>query len=615
MVIETEYKTKSCDVLVIGGGAAGCAAARALSGGDEKVILVEKATIGRSGCLAAGVNAINAWLAPGREPREYADYAMADAHGIASRELLLSMSERLNEAVEFLESLGVRILKDGNGAYVSRSWRNLKIGGENIKPLLAASLKDRKNLEILERTQAVSYLLNGDDPPGIAGAAALKVGEPVVYLIGAGAVICATGGVAGVYAPNNKGKSSHKTWYCPFDTGAGHGMGILAGAEFTTLEMRFVALRTEDCCAPTGTLALGAGARQVNAFGEEYEARYGNTTSRRVLAARTETLEGRGPVRLATPDLSPGERKSLARAYFNMAPLQALKWLEEENAVRGEAGGEAGREAERDGETETRKEIRPLSAFVEGTEPYVTGGHAAGGYRVNVKRETTIPGLFACGDVAGGAPQKYVSGAIAEGRIAAEGALEHLEKTKSRDRVPEEAFEGPAVPELKALLKTFAENGDPGYSTEDLEEAMQKAMDELAGGKSRNYVYNSKGLALAGERIRDLFRLSGKLKASAPRDLNRIWELRERLITAASLVAHLRARKETRWPGFGTHGEHPGPKKEFELFVCSRLKKPRPVPPAEGDWGEIEILMRDLATEEILSAPDEAGDRSGEAES
>ena len=56
-------------------------------------------------------------------------------------------------------------------------------------------------------------------------------------------------------------------WYPPFNTGAGYAMGIKAGAEMTTFEMRFIALRCKDTIAPTGTLAQGAGAKQINSLG------------------------------------------------------------------------------------------------------------------------------------------------------------------------------------------------------------------------------------------------------------------------------------------------------------------------------------------------------------
>ena len=68
------------DILIIGGGTAGCYAALTIAEqSDAKVIIAEKANIKRSGCLAAGVNAINAYIVEGRKPEDYVDYAILPA--------------------------------------------------------------------------------------------------------------------------------------------------------------------------------------------------------------------------------------------------------------------------------------------------------------------------------------------------------------------------------------------------------------------------------------------------------------------------------------------------------------------------------------------------------
>ena len=63
----------SGDVLIIGGGAAGIFAAIRLSemNPNLKIFLVDKANIYRSGCLAAGVNALNAYLGENHTPEDY----------------------------------------------------------------------------------------------------------------------------------------------------------------------------------------------------------------------------------------------------------------------------------------------------------------------------------------------------------------------------------------------------------------------------------------------------------------------------------------------------------------------------------------------------------------
>jgi adenylylsulfate reductase subunit A len=69
-----EKKLLTTDVLIIGGGTAGCYAALTICENSQlSVIIAEKANIKRSGCLAAGVNAINAYIVKGRKPEDYVD--------------------------------------------------------------------------------------------------------------------------------------------------------------------------------------------------------------------------------------------------------------------------------------------------------------------------------------------------------------------------------------------------------------------------------------------------------------------------------------------------------------------------------------------------------------
>ena len=146
------------DILIIGGGTAGCYAALTISeNSDAKVLICEKAHIKRSGCLAAGVNALNAYIVHGKTPQDYVDYAKKDANGIVREDLLLTMSQKLNSVTERLERLGLVILKDENGKYVTRGNRNLKINGENIKPILAKVVENLPNAEILNRVNITDF--------------------------------------------------------------------------------------------------------------------------------------------------------------------------------------------------------------------------------------------------------------------------------------------------------------------------------------------------------------------------------------------------------------------------------------------------------------------------
>ena len=545
----------STDVLVIGGGTAGCYAALTISeNSDKKVLICEKAHIKRSGCLAAGVNALNAYIVEGRKPQDYVDYAKKDADGIVREDLLLTMSEKLNEVTHRLEKLGLVILKDENGKYVTRGNRNLKINGENIKPILADAVEKAKNVTVLNRVNIFDYSVKDNK---INGAFGFGIESGIFYTIEAKAVIIATGGAAGLYKPNNPGFSRHKMWYPPFNTGAGYAMGIRAGAEMTTFEMRFIALRCKDTIAPTGTLAQGVGAKQINSLGEVYETKYGLTTSERVYGTVNENQEGRGPCYLRTEGITAEQDESLLKAYLNMAPSQTIKWIES-------------------GRNSSRQNVE-----IEGTEPYIVGGHTASGYWVDTDRATTIEGLFAGGDVAGGCPQKYVTGALAEGEIAGLSAVKYIDSKESFEKISDED----TTYHLRETEKYLTDRNSL-YTTEQLEEAMQTVMDSYAGGIKTNYRFNEKQLDIADCKIRQLETLTDDLYAEDFQELMYICELKERLTVCKSVIAHLRARKETRWHSFAENLDYPEKDdRNFNKYVNSRLEN-----------GEIKIIIRDLVT-------------------
>ena len=552
------------DILIVGGGTAGCYAALTIrEKSNYSIVIAEKANIKRSGCLAAGVNAINAYIVKGRKPEDYVEYAKKDADEIVREDLLLTMSQGLNRVTKKMEDLGLVILKDENGEYVARGNRNIKINGENIKPLLASAVEALSDVTIINRINITDYIVEDNK---IKGAYGFSIEDGTAYEIRAKKVLCATGGAAGLYRPNNPGFSRHKMWYPPFNTGAGYAMGLRSGAEMTTFEMRFIALRCKDTIAPTGTIAQGVGAKQVNSLGEVYEDKYGLTTSQRVFGTVMENINGRGPCYLRTEGISKEQDESLRKAYLNMAPSQTLKWVE------------AGRNP-----SEQNVEI-------EGTEPYIVGGHTASGYWVDTNRQTTIDGLYAAGDVAGGCPQKYVTGAMVEGEIAAIDMIKHLDAEGETAGVTETKGVGKADGAFENKVSEynhFLEEKVEQFSTEALEEAMQKIMDNYAGGISTHYQFNGKQLALAKEKIAQLTELTDGLNATDMHELMFVYELKERLMVCQALIAHLGARKETRWHSFAENLDYPHKSDNWLKYVNSRYED-----------GQIKIIYRNLVERE-----------------
>lgn len=521
--IKTEHL--DTDLLIIGGGTAGCYAAVIARETDPecRVTVIEKAHIERSGCLAAGINAINAYLNPGETPETFLDYVKKDSAGLVREDLLYSIAEGLNRVTRRVEEWGLPILKDADGNYTARGKRSIRINGERFKPIIARAAV-KSGAEILNRVVATNYIVAGGR---VCGAFGFSIRENTFYVIRAKAVICATGGASGLYRPNNDGGARHKMWYPPFNTGAGYAMGIRAGAEMTGFEMRFIALRVKDTIAPTGTLAQGVSAPQINAKGEKYLERFGKSTPMRLYATLEENRSGNGPCYLDTRHLSGEQSNNLKEAYLNMCPGMVLFWADH--------GWEPNE--------------RPIE--ITGSEPYIVGGHAQSGYWVDRQRRTTLPGLYAAGDVAGGAPKKYVTGCFVEGEMAARDAVREIHGTGLAD-LTDELIKA----ELKRVFAPLDNTGEV-FTPGELEERLQKIMDEYAGGISAGYELYEEKLLLAREKLGELKNLLPRLKAVDFHELMQAHEVIDRVDVARVLVEHLLYRKETRWPCYQSRVDYP----------------------------------------------------------
>ena len=129
----------------------------------------------------------------------------------------------------------------------------------------------------------------------------------------------------------------------------------------------------------------------------------------------------------------------------------------------------------------------------------------------------------------------------------------------------------------------------------------EKIMDQYAGGIGTDYRYSGMSLAKADEKIAALLPVVDTLAATDTYELMQIYELRERLIVCQAVIAHLAARKETRWHSFGENTDYPQQSEEWMKYVNSRMEN-----------GEIKIVYRDLITKEntgLNTAEKGAGER------
>jgi adenylylsulfate reductase, subunit A len=551
------------DLLIVGGGNAGCfAAIEAKKLAPElKVTIMEKAHISRSGATAAGMDAINTYIPEGKTPEDLVRWSRSQVGGGPIREdLALSNAQNLNEAVEDLERWGLPILRDEAGKAQYRGGWDVSIHGEQLKPIMAEKAMEM-GAEVYNRIPATGLLMDGDRCVGAMG---FGVRNGKFYVFRARAVIVSAGGAIGLYKSHTSDATSshHQVWGSPFNVGSAYALGIRQGAEMTSFEQRWVATRTKDFCGPVDTISVGYKSMITNAKGErilqKHYAHLGGDKAPRYIRANApmeEWLAGRGPCYADTTHLGPEEVKEMKIDYLNERPAFVL-FL----AARGQ-------------------DISKEAIEVYGSDPYVVGGHTQSGYWVDMGRMTTVPGLFAAGESAGGNPNKFVGGCAAEGKLAARGALKYLagvtqpeldrqQVEREKERVFAPLLRGPEF---------------DGVSPTEMEERMQRLMDEYAGGTTQFYRCNEERLDYALKHLKILEDQTRYLYAKDLHDLMGAHEVIDRLEVAEVLVHHLKFRKETRWQGWQTRSDYPEMDPAFDCFVESRRHK---------ETGKIEMFTR-----------------------
>jgi adenylylsulfate reductase subunit A len=458
----------------------------------------------------------------------------------------LSNARLLNETVELLEEWGLPIVKDEDGYYKLRGRYDISIQGEQLKPIIAEKAME-VGAQVLNRVAATNFLMTGGRCIGAMG---LGVRDGKFYIVKAGATIVATGGACGIYKSpvTDYSGAHHQTWMCPFNVGSGYAMGIRAGAEMTSFEQRWVAVRTKDFCGPVDTLSVAYGCMITNGKGERImEKRYahvgGDKAPRfyRLNAPMNEWLEGRGPTYVDTTVLDEESSKDLREDLLNERPSFVL--------FLASLGIDITKE--------------PVEIY--GSDPYIVGGHTGSGYWVDEVRMSTVPGLFAAGESAGGSPNKFVGGCGAEGRLAARGALEYI-KSLTLPAIDSAQVQKEKERVFDPLLRG---GGFDGVTPIEMEERMQRLMDEYAGGVHQFYRLNEERLNHALRHIKKLQEQTRHLYGQDLHDLMNAHEVMDRLDVAEVLLQHLLFRKETRWPGWQTRMDYPEVDPSMDCFVES----------------------------------------------
>ena len=250
-------KIVETDVMIMGGGIAGCyAAAKARDHGLD-VTLVEKGKTDRSGCAAMGIDHYGEVQNDGITPLEFVsleDERSRSLNGdgrFTDPNLTYQYLDKSLWAVEESEKMGITMRwDDGKFYFIPQAWHggprvNLRVHWQDIKPMLAKVVRKRK-VNVLERTMIVDLLTNNG---AVVGATAVNIRTGEFIVINAKAVILATGMFARCYEPETPlfYKYQMRYHWCPATiSGDAYAAAYRAGAELANMDITGWGLRIRD---------------------------------------------------------------------------------------------------------------------------------------------------------------------------------------------------------------------------------------------------------------------------------------------------------------------------------------------------------------------------------
>ncbi|MGI6097254.1 MAG: FAD-dependent oxidoreductase [Dethiobacteria bacterium] len=230
----------SCDLLVIGGGAAGTTAAVEAARNGARVILVDKGFCGYGNTRIAGGIVASCGVEEGdSEELFYEDIRRAGAY-LNDPSLVRVLVKEAAAANEEIERWGHIYLRDDGGKGYGRV-RTMQAGGHRAPRTLFSPYKGRSlshilrfallgsGVRVLEEVAVAELLLAENRERGVAGALCLDLVDAKHFVVSAEKTVLAAGGAGMLYFPHTDNMS------CA--TGDGYALALLAGAELVDMEL------------------------------------------------------------------------------------------------------------------------------------------------------------------------------------------------------------------------------------------------------------------------------------------------------------------------------------------------------------------------------------------
>ena len=564
-----------CDVLVVGGGSAGSTAAIEAAEGlpPGRVILLEKAHIRRSGAIAIGMDGLNNAIVPGfATPEQYVREITMANDGIVDQRLLWNYAINAWPMIQQLDRWGVKFQKTVSGGFDVRKVHHKGAyvlpmpEGHDLKRILAREIR-RREVRVVNRVMASRVLVRDGRAVGIAG---VDTRTGAFATIRAKSVILACGASGRLGLPASG--YLFGTYENPANAGDGYSMAFHAGAELSNIECFQINPLIKDYNGPACAYVTGPlGGHTVNAKGRRFlESDY--WSGQMMLEFWRELHGPDGPVYLKLDHLAPETIREIEGVLHRTERPSRGRFHE----GRGNSYADA-----------------PVEMHV--SEIGLCSGHSASGVRIDERGATTVPGLFAAGDMAS-VPHNYLLGALVYGKIAAAHAVEHALGSEQ----PTEDVEAEGAERERVLSPLDREGGLPPHQVEY--KIRRLVNDYLQPPKTE--VRLRTGLEHFQRLREDVLHL----EARDPHGLMRALEVGFILDCAEFAARSSLERKESRWGLYHYRLDHPAPDPEW--FVHLSLRKgeggavefeKRPV-----DHSMVQLSEEELSTYSRLRIPREA---------
>lgn len=504
------------DILIIGSGLAGMIAAIEAAKSKEEITILAKDIFSKSGTThvtRAGFSVVLKDKNIKDSPRNHFIDTIKSGKGINNKRLVKLLVEKAPQYIEKLTNYGIRLEQKkylGGGHSLPRMIYTKNKNGSDITTPLSKYIKKEKNIKIQQCVEVLDIFKKNN----IFISVCFDKKKQCLFYVCSKVVIIATGGAGQIYKITRNPKEA---------TGDGFALAYNLGVELVDMEfvqhypLEVLWPKTKELHAdiPASLPSLGAVSR--NKFNEVFMIKYdpkGDLATRDIHARGLfqEIINGRGVRGGIWFDFSEVDENKMQKAipdyynYFKKKRLPKNDW---------------------------RVIVSPGAHYF------------MGGIKINEMSESSLRGLFACGEVTGGVHGanrlacNSLSDCVVFGHVAGINAARFAKKMKTKIDIYFDID--------KYLLDILNGHIAKISNIKEIKSGLQKVMWDEAG-----LLRNEIGLRRASKFVEKYYKKFQQVKIINLKEIPQLFELRNMLTTAYMLIISAIKRKESRGSHYRT---------------------------------------------------------------